>query len=139
MLKHMLEAKLRCLSNEEVVKSIMKGIYNSPIDQDKETKLLLEEHGKMGMQIRNNEGQDILITPEDFIRFWKRMDEFTTSPLSGIKYSHYKASTKYKRSSKIHAQQFTLIARSEVYSKRYNLSLQVLLEKIAEVCLVEKK
>ena len=53
-------------------------------------------------------------------------------------YSHYKASTKFKLSSEIHAQQLTIIERSGVYPERLNISLQVLLEKIAGVCLVEK-
>ena len=41
-------------------------------------------------------------------------------------------------SSKIHAQQLTIIARSGVYPERWNVSLQVLLEKIAGVCLVKQ-
>ena len=92
----------------------------------------------MGMKIRNGEGQEIEITPEDFIRFWKLVGEFTSSSQSGIHYSHYKASMKYKLSSEIHAQQLTIIARSSVYPERWNVSLQVLLEKIAGVCLVKK-
>ena len=90
------------------------------------------------MKIRNEEGQEIVITPEDFIRFWKRVGEFTSSSPSGIHYSHYKASTKCKLSSNIYAQQLTIIARSGVYPERWNVLLQILLDKIAGVCLVKK-
>ena len=84
----------------------------------------------MGMNIRNEEGQETVITPDDFVRFWKRVGEFTSSPPSGIHYSHYKASAKCKLSSKIHVQQLK-------YPKRWNVSVQALLEKIVGVCLVE--
>ena len=137
-MKHALGVKLRYLSDEEVARSIIEGTYDIPTDLDNATKLILEEIGKMGMKIRNNEGQEIVITPEDFIRFWKQVREFTSSSPSGIHYSHYKASTQCKLSSKIQAQQLTIIARSQVYPERWNVSLQVLLEKIAGVCLVEK-
>ena len=105
---------------------------------DEASKLIIEEIGKLGMKIRNEEGKEIIITPEDFIKFWKRVGEFTTSSPSGIHYSHYKASTRSELSTKIHAQQLTIIARSGVYPGRWSVTLQVLLEKIAGVCLVEK-
>ena len=72
-------------------------MYDFPTDLDDATKLILEEIGKMGMKIRNEEGQEIKITPEDFIRFWKQVGNFTSSSPSGIHYSHYKGSTKYNK------------------------------------------
>ena len=136
-MKHKLGVKLRYLSDEEVARSIIEGTYDIPTDLDNATKLILEEIGKMGMKIRNNEGQEIVITPEDFIRFWKRVREFTSSSPSGIHYSHYKASTKYKLSSELYAQQLTIIVRSGVYPEIWNVSLQVLLEKNSGVYLVK--
>ena len=59
------------MSSEEVDKSIIEGTCNSPTDLDDATKLILGEIGKMGMKIRNKEGQETVITPEDFIQFWK--------------------------------------------------------------------
>ena len=79
-----------------------------------------------------------MITSENFIWFWKWVGEFTTSSPSGIHYYYYKVSTKIKLSRKIHTQQLTLVARSGVYPTMLNVSLQVLMEKIAGVCLVEK-
>jgi hypothetical protein len=66
----------------------------------------------MGMKIRNEEEQYIVITPEDFICFWKRVGEFTSSSPPGINYCNYKASTKCKSGGKIHAHQLTIIACS---------------------------
>ena len=57
---------------------------------------------------------------------------------SSIHYGYYKVSVKSELSSKIHAQQLTVIARSGVAPVRWGMSLQVLLEKLVGVCLVEK-
>ena len=41
------------------------------------------EIGKLVTKIRNKEGEEIEITPEDFVRFWRQVGEFTTlSPSS---------------------------------------------------------
>ena len=70
-MKHALGVKLRYLSDEEMARSITERMYNIHIDLDNAIKLILEEIGKMGTEIRNKEGQDIVITPEYFIRFWE--------------------------------------------------------------------
>ena len=96
--------------DKEAARSIIGETYNIPTDLADATKRILEEIGKLGMKRRNEEGQEIVITPEDFIRFWKRVGEFTSSSPSGIHYTHYKASTKCKLSGKMHAQQLTINA-----------------------------
>ena len=89
--------------DKEVAKSRIEGTCDIPTDLDNATKLIFKEIGKIGMKIRNEEGYKIVITPEDFIRFWKQVEEFTTSSPSGIYYSRHKVSIKYKLSIKIHA------------------------------------
>ena len=56
-MKHKVGVKLRYLSDKEVARSIIEGTYDIPTDLDNATKLILEEIGKMGMKIWNNEGQ----------------------------------------------------------------------------------
>jgi hypothetical protein len=63
--------------------------------------------------------------------------EFTTSSTSVIHYGHYKTSTHITTSSKIHMQQLPVTVRSGVYPSRWNVTLQVMLEKSAGVCLME--
>ena len=138
IMKTYLAKKLRYLNDEELARSILDGTFEIPDDMDDATALILEEIGKMGLKIINGEGKEIIITPEDFVKFWKRVGEFTSSSPSGLHYAHYKASTKCELSTKIHAQQLTVIARSGVAPERWSVALQVMLEKIAGVCLVEK-
>ncbi len=138
IMKHLLGHKLRYLSDHELATSIVTGEYDIPEELDPATRLILEEIGKMGMKIINGEGKEIIITPEDFTKFWKRVSEFTSSSPSGLHYGHYKASCKSELSSRIHAQQLTVIARSGIHPERWTVALQCMLEKVAGVCLVEK-
>ena len=114
------------------------GTYEIPVDLDPATTLILEEIGWMGVKLLNGEGEEIVITPDDFKRFWKRVKEFTSSSSSGIHYGHYKAAAQDDFSSSILSQQLTVIARSGVPPESWSVGLQVMLEKIAGVCLVEK-
>jgi hypothetical protein len=114
------------------------GTYNILANMDPATKLILEEIGKLGVKLVNGEGNKIIITPEDFTHFWKTVNEFTSSSMSGVHYGHYKATTQNIFSTEILAQQLTVIARSGIPPESWSVSLQVMLEKIAGVCLVEK-
>jgi hypothetical protein len=105
---------------------------------DPATKLILEEMSKLGIKLINGEGTKIIITPEDFQRFWTKVGEFTSSSVSGIHYGHYKAAIQCNISTRILAQQHTVVARSGILPESWSIGLQVMLEKIAGVCLVEK-
>jgi hypothetical protein len=58
--------------------------------------------------------------------------------MSGVHYGHYKATIQCKTSTNILAQQLKVVARSGIPPKSWGIGLQVMLEKIAGVCLVEK-
>ena len=138
VMKNPLAKRLRYLEDEETARAIIEGTYEIPPELDDATRYILQEIGKMGGKMRKGEGQEIVITKEDYRTFWNRVGEWTTSSPSSIHYGHYKASVKSDLSSKMHAQQLTVIARSGVAPERWGVSLQVLLEKLAGVCLVEK-
>jgi hypothetical protein len=116
----------------------MIGKYEIPSDMDPAAKLILEEIGKLGIKLINGEGTKIITTPEDFQRFWMKVREFTPSSMSGIHYSHYKAVIQCNISTKILAQQLTVVARSRIPPENWSIGLQVMLKKNAGVCLVEK-
>jgi hypothetical protein len=100
---------------------------------DPATKLILKEIGRLGMKIVNDEGSKIVITPEDFKRFWRKVKEFTSLLMSGVHYGHYKAAIPDVLSTEILAQQSTMIARSGIPPENWSIGLQVMLEKIAGV------
>ena len=100
----------------KMANSIVEGTYNITTDLDDATNFLfiLEEIGKMVTKRRIEEGEEIDITPGDFIKFQKQVGEFTTSSLSGLHYFHYKVSSKCKLSITIHVQQLTILVRNGV-------------------------
>jgi hypothetical protein len=59
--------------------------------------------------------------------------------MSGVHYGHYKAAMKCNVSTKILAQQLTVVARNGIPPNSWSIGLQVMLERIAGVCLVEKQ
>jgi hypothetical protein len=58
--------------------------------------------------------------------------------MSGVHYGHYKAAIQDILSTEILAQQLTVIAQSRIPPESWRVGLQVVLEKIAGVCLVKK-
>ncbi len=69
---------LRYLKDKELARLIITGTYDIPANLDSATTLILKEIGKMGLRIMNGEGKEIIITPEEFIQFWKKVGEFTS-------------------------------------------------------------
>jgi hypothetical protein len=129
---------LRYLSNKSLAKAIITGTYEIPLDMDPATMLILEEIGRLGVKLVNKEGTKIIITPEDFKIFWKKVGEFTSSSMSGVHYGHYKAAIGCNISTKILAQKLTVVAQSRIPPESWSIGLQVMLEKITGVCLVKK-
>ena len=63
----------------------------------------------MGVKVGHEDGREIIFTPADFTRFWKRVREFTSSG-GPIHYSHYKAAARSESQSRLEVQQLTVIA-----------------------------
>jgi hypothetical protein len=72
IMSSLLGDRLRYLQDEELARLIITGTYDIPTDLDKATTLILKEIGKMGLKILNGKGQEIVITPAEFIQFWKK-------------------------------------------------------------------
>ena len=136
--KTLLAEDLKYLGDSEIAKKIFTGTYEIPDEVDNATALILTEIGKLGMKITRGEEKDIEITPDDFKRYWKRVDEGTSSSMAGLHHGHYKAAVKSDVSCKALLLQMTVIVRSGIPPDRWSIALQVLLEKVAGVCIVEK-
>ncbi len=85
----LLGERLRYLSDKALARSIIMGTYEIPSDMDPTTKLILEEIGRLGIKLVNGEGKKIIITPEEFKHFWRKVNEFTSSSISGVHYDSY--------------------------------------------------
>jgi hypothetical protein len=134
----LLGKRLRYLSDKALARAIISKTYNIPSDMDPATKLILEEIGNLGVKLINEERTEIVITPDDFTQFWRRVGEFTSSTMSGIHYGHYKVAIQCDISTRVLAQQLTVVARSGIPPESWSIGLQVMMEKIAGVCLVKK-
>jgi hypothetical protein len=134
----LLGKRLRYLSDKALTRAIITKTYDIPSDMDPATKLILEEIGNLGVKLINEERTEIVITPEDFTQFWKKVGEFTSSSMSGIHYGHYKVAIQCDISTRVLAQQLTVVARSGIPPESWSIGLQVMMEKIAGVCLVKK-
>jgi hypothetical protein len=134
----LLGEQIRYLSDKALARSIIEGKYVIPADMDPASRMILEEIGRLGSKILNGEGGEIIIMPTEFRGFWKRVKEFTSSLMSGVHYGHYKAAIQDDMSTEILAQQLTVVARSSIPPESWSIGLQVMLEKIAGVCLVKK-
>ena len=79
IMKQFLGDKLCYLSDRDVASQIIEGTYDIPTDLDRELTLILEEIGRMGVKIINGYRPPINITPEDYTKFWRRVNEFISS------------------------------------------------------------
>ncbi len=138
IMKTFLRERLRYSSDESLARSIILGTYDIPSNLDPATNFILEEIGKLGIKIVNGEGNKIIITPDNFKHFWRKVNEFTSSSMSRVNYGHYKAAIQDEMSSEVLDLQLTVIAWSGIPPENWSVGLQVMLEKIAGVCLAEK-
>jgi hypothetical protein len=113
------------------------GTYEFPSDLDPATRIVLEEISKLRIKIINGKGSKIVITPDNFKLFWQKVNEFTSS-MSGVHYGHYKAAIQDELISEVLALQLTVVTRSGIPPENWSVGLQVMLERIAGVCLVKK-
>ena len=132
-----LREQLGYLANIEIAQQLVEGRYELPEDLDDATTLLLQEIGRVGIQLTNGEVK-IDISPEEFQYFWKRIREGTASSYSGVHYGHYKAAAHSEKISQFLAKKITLISRTGCPPDRWSYGLTIMLEKIAGIALVNK-
>ena len=74
----MLIEQLGYLGDSEIAQQLVEGRYDIPDELDDATALILQENGRVGIQLTNGE-VTIEITPEEFQYFWKCIQEGTAS------------------------------------------------------------
>jgi hypothetical protein len=129
---------LRYLGDEELARSIITGTFDIPADLEPATTLILKEIGNLGLKVMNGEGKESIIILEEFTHFWKKVGDFTSLSSSGVHYGHFIAAVQDQMSTRVLALQLTVIAHSGMPPESWSVGLQVMVEKIAGVCLMEK-
>jgi hypothetical protein len=125
------------LADANIIKQLIKGTCKIPEEVDDATALILEEIGRISIQVTNGK-QTITISKEEFQYFWKRVREGTASSYSGIHDGSCKATAQSDTISYFFANKITLISRSGVPSERWSYGITITLEKIAGLALVNK-
>ena len=131
--------QLRYAQDSSVAEQILKGTYPIPESLDPATSLLLAEMGRIGRQTLLTRLNDIsIITKAQYQHYFGRIKENTSSSPSGLHHGHDKSAAKHEQLSEFFANQMTTIMQTGLQPVRWGIALQVLLEKIAGVCLVTK-
>lgn len=135
----LLGQELHYLNNIDIAYAILTGTFDVPHYLDDATKLMLTEIGNLGRKVLDlNDTYTIILTGDDYTTYWNKLNENTSSSPSGIHIAHYKASAKRNDHADLFAAQMNLIIQSGVHPCRWGTALQVMLEKVAGVCLVDK-
>ena len=131
--------ELRYFSNPTLAAQILDGTYPIPDDMDPPTALMIEEMGRIGRTLQE-QGHKVIteVSTEEYQHYFGRINENTSSSPSGLHLGHDKAASKSKELSDIFALQMNTIVTSGIQPARWGVALQVMLEKIAGVCLVDK-
>ena len=114
--------------------SIIEGQTELPEDLDEATRTYLQEVKEMAKRNQLDPNRLPVITKHHFSSFWLKVRESTQSSPYGLHYGTYKAAAKDDVSSEALALQLTLIARSGVHPKRWEVAIQLLMAKMKGEC-----
>ena len=103
--------KLGSLDNSDIAEKNLNGTFIIPSDLDDATTLVLEEIGRIIMQVRHGE-TIATISADEFCYFLKMVKEGTASSYSGVHYVHYKAAAHSERLLNFLSHKITRIART---------------------------
>lgn len=135
----LLGVELQYLHNIEIAYEILSGTYTIPPTIDAATRLILDEIATLGKAVLSGScPRQITITGSDYITYWNRINDKTSSSPSGLHITHYKASARDPELAELFAMEMNLIIHSGIHPLRWGTALQVMLEKIAGICLVDK-
>jgi hypothetical protein len=130
---------LHYFQHPDIAVQILDGSYPIPDDMDQPTALMITEMGRLGRTLRQQEYKVMTdVSKDEYQQYFARINENTSSSPSGLHLGHDKAAAKSDELSSIFALQMNTILTSGIHPSRWGVALQVMLEKIAGVCLVDK-
>ena len=88
-----LAEKLGYLSDVQVTEALFTGEMEIPDNANNVTALVLTEISRLGIEFLAGNGEKIVVSPDEFKRYWKQACEKTNSSMSLVHFGHYKAAT----------------------------------------------
>jgi hypothetical protein len=116
---------------------LLNGREAMPADVDDNTATLICEFQQIFKHLRHKQ-TPVDITPDNYCFYWGRVSKSTSSAMSSVHFSHWKALAKDWMLVNFICTQLNLIARTGSAPSRWGVGLQVLLEKVPGVSLVDK-
>ena len=116
---------------------ILRGTFVYPPGFDKATKEILQECAAIRLQVPKN-SVSTTITLDDWIAYWKKAREETSSSISGRHFGHYKAGLDSDHIAFLQSLFATLVLKRGIVLERWSNGLSVMLEKIFGCSLITK-
>ena len=116
----------------------MTGTIPIPQDIDEHTRIVIEEMQRLWSAENQEHFEAFAISNEDYRHFWKRINENTSSSISGLHFGLYKAAARSDIITSFLADKISVTGSYGCPPTRWSCGLQVMLEKVAGVALVNK-
>ena len=126
------------LGNTTFAIDMLRGAVEIPDDIDDTTKLVIEEMKRLWSAESQEHFQAFSISMQDCRHFWKRVNENTSSSISGLHFGLYKAAMQSDKITSFLADKISVVGSYGCPPTRWSCGLQVMLEKVAGVALVNK-
>ena len=112
----------------KAAKEVLSGKYHYPEDFDESTKEIMQECARVRSDIPER-SVNTLIRMKAWQQPWLKCKEKTSSSVSGLHFSHYKAGAKSDTISHLHALKTSAALRRGISLGRWSYGLSVMLEK----------
>ncbi len=127
----------RYVANTPASRAVLDGTYQAPTDSNSATKELFPEIAAI-RRIIHKGSAPIVITPEQWKRYWAIVNEETLSSESGLHFGHYIVGCRSNIVAHYHATRVSVILTHTVQLEWWSCGLSVMLEKTLGVTLVSK-
>ena len=125
------------IARTEAAQAVLDGTYVAPEGSDQATLDLFAEVAKIRRQIPMD-SVSICITPHQWRRYWRAVNEETSSSESGLHFGHYIVGCTSDIITTYHAARVSVVIAHAIQLERWSRGLTVMLEKTLGVTLVTK-
>ena len=121
----------------DAAKAVLEGTYEAPEGADQATLALFTEVANIRRRVPKD-SVPISINPQQWRRYWKAVNEETSSSESGLHFGHYIAGCTSDIITTYHSARVSVVIAHAIQLERWSRGLSVMLEKTLGVTLVTK-